>query len=332
MGSAGAAALMESDMRVGILLCLAGAVFQLAAAADPYPSQPITIVDGLPVGAPADIALRRLGHSLEQRLGQRVLVRAQPGASGMVAARSVAQAAPDGYTLLFGVGASLASAPATRRHPPYDPRTAFTPVAEVAREPYVWLVRADLPVRSMAEFVAWARAHPAQINYGSPGIGSVPHLAAEDLQRCAGMTMTHVPFTAAGVYHGVLTGQVDALFDALPGPLPLLRMGKLRALAVTGRHRVPLLPEVPTLLEAGMADVPANAWWALLGPSGLPPDVVFRLNAEVRAALKDPAVVATFDRMGVAPSFSTPAALAGAIAIEYEHWRADARSLQIEID
>lgn len=319
-------------MRFRLWMWIAGAVFQLGAAAEPYPSHAIAIVDGLAVGAPAEIALRRLGKSLEQRLGQRVLVQRQPGASGMIAARNVARAAPDGYTLLFGVGSNVAAAPALRRHPPYDPRTAFTPIVEVAREPYVWLVRADLPVRSMPEFVAWARAHPSRINYASPGIGSVQHLAAEDLQRVAGIRMTHVPFTADGLYQGVLGGQVDAMFDALPGPLPLLRMGALRALAVTGHHRIALLSQVPTLQEQGLPDVQAHVWWALLGPSGLPPDVVFRLNAEVRAALKEPSVAATFEAMGVSPSGSTAATLAAAISLEYEHWRADAHSLRIDVD
>lgn len=319
-------------MRLKMLLCLAVLLVHAVAGAQQYPARPIRVLHGFAPGGPPDVVLRRLATALEQRLGQPVVVQNQPGASGMIAAAAVARALPDGYTLLFGVGANLATAPATRKAPPYDPRTAFTPIVEVARGPYVWLVRGDLPVRTMPEFLAWAKAHPTQVNYASPGIGSVHHLATEDLQRATGLTMTHVPFTTGGMYQGALTGQVDALFESLPGPLPFLKSGQLRALAVTGPQRLPLLPEVPTLAEQGVAGMDANSWWGLVGPRGLPADIVAKLNAAVRTALADPAVASTLQTMGIAPSGGTAEAFAAHIAAEYEHWRDDARALRIQLD
>jgi tripartite-type tricarboxylate transporter receptor subunit TctC len=303
------------------LVALAALLSCACVAAAPYPAKPIHVLHGFQPGGPPDIVLRQLAAKLEQSLGQPVIVENRVGASGTIAAAAVARAVPDGYLLLFGVAANLAVAPATMKAPPYDPVRAFAPIAEVARGPYVWLVRTDAPARDMAEFVAWARARPGQLNYASPGVGSVHHLGTEMLKHSAGVELQHVPYTG-GLYVALLGGQVDAMFDSLPGPLPYLAAGKLRALAVTGPRRLALLPAVPTLGEQGIAGVDMESWWGLVGPAGLDAQVVAKLNGAIRDALADPALIETLGRMGVVASAGSPAALAATIAEESARWRA----------
>jgi len=317
-------------MLARILLVLALAA-PLSGNAQQYPERPVKVLHGFAAGGPPDVVLRRIAQFLQQRWGQPLVVQNQPGASGMIAAEAVAHAPADGYTLLFGVAANLAAGPALRSKPPYDPRSAFTPIAEVARGPYLWLVRSDVPARTMPEFIAWAKSQQGKVNYGSPGIGSVHHLATEMLKRETGTEMTHVPYTTGGLYTGLLGGQTAAMFESMPGPLPHLQSGKLRALAVTGRERLAALPEVPTLVEQGLPDVNANSWWGFVGPKGLPDNVVAKLNADIRAALRDPAVASTLHDMGIMGSSGSPAEFGKYIGQEYEHWKAVADQLKLQL-
>ena len=302
------------------LLVFVALSFGASAFAETYPSRPIKVLHGFSAGGAPDAVLRQVAARLERSLGTPVVVENRPGASGTIAAAAVARAEPDGYTLLFGVAANLAVAPALAKPAPYDPVTAFTPIVEVARGPYVWLVRADAPARSMSEFVAWARSRPGQLNYASPGEGSVHHLATEMLKRAAGLDIVHVP-VSSGMYLPLLGGQVDAMFDSMPAPLPHLASGKLRALGVTGAKRLAALPDVPTFAEQDLPGIDVNSWWGFVGPAGLPRDVVQRLNAEIGKALADPQLAAALAKMAIEPSPSSPEAFGAYLAQEAARWK-----------
>ncbi|MGE0803268.1 MAG: Bug family tripartite tricarboxylate transporter substrate binding protein, partial [Lautropia sp.] len=289
------------------------------APAGAYPG-PVRVLIGFSPGGAPDLAARLVATRLERVLGVSVVVENQAGASGTIAAANAARAEPDGRTLLFGVAANLAVAPATMARPPYDARRAFTPIVEVARGPYVWLVRADVPARTMAEFVSWSRTQSGRLNYASPGVGSVHHFAVEQLQRSTGLRLVHVPYPK-GMYPGILAGDVHAMFDSMPGPLPYLGTGRVRALAITGSRRLAPLPDVPTLAEQGFADIGMSSWWGFVAPAGMPAPLVERLNGAIRAVLADPEVLATFGKWGIEPSPDTPAAFAALIAREVASWR-----------
>jgi tripartite-type tricarboxylate transporter receptor subunit TctC len=301
-----------------LIACLAASV---AASPADYPARPIRILNGFQAGGPPDIVLRRIAAALETRLGQAIVVENRPGATGTIAASAVARAAPDGYTLLFGVAANLAVAPAMMAMPPYDPAEAFSPVIEVARGPYLWLVRSDSPARTLPEFVAWSRQMAGRLNYASPGRGSVHHLATEMFKEAAGLDMVHVPYKG-GLYVALMAGEVQAMFESMPGPLPHLEGQKIRALGVTGPSRLPILPEVPTFREQGVADVDVSSWWGLVGPAGLPRAIVTRLNAEVAAVLAEPGLQQTLKDWGIqATPGTTPADFGSHIRSEAMRWK-----------
>ena len=305
------------------LFAVAGFALAGLAFAQPYPSRPVTIVNGFPPGGVTDTVLRLIAAKLADRLGQSVVIENRAGAAGTIGAAAVARAEPDGHTLLFGVAANLAVAPATMKSAPYDPAKAFTAVIEVARGPYIWMVKPEVPARNMQEFIAWAKQNPGKLNYGSPGQGSVHHLASEMLKQATGMEMTHVPYKGgATTYTAMLGGEIDAMFDGMPVPLPHIKAGKIRALAVTGPKRLQALPDVPTLAEQGVAGLDVHFWWGIVGPAGLSKPVVARLNAEIARALGDPEMRATFAKWDIESSPGTPEAFAAYIAQESARWKA----------
>lgn len=294
-----------------------------SVSAQPYPSRPVTIVNGFPPGGVTDTVLRLLAAKLSDRLGQSVVIDNRAGAAGTIAGTAVARAEPDGHTLLFGVAANLAVAPATMKNAPYDPAKAFAAVSEVARGPYIWMVKPEVPARTMQDFIAWAKKNPGRVNYGSPGQGSVHHLAGEMLKQATGIEMIHVPYKGgATAYTAMLGGEIDAMFDGMPVPLPHIKAGKIRALAVTGPKRLTALPDVPTLAEQGVPGLDVHFWWGIVGPIGLPKPVVARLNAEIARALADPDAKATFAKWDIEPSPGTPEAFGAYIAQEAARWKA----------
>jgi len=331
----GAAAPLAAWTRVAATLATAAALAlgpaeaPAQASAPATSARPVTVLIGFGPGGNPDVAMRHIGKRLSDRLGQPVVVENRPGAAGTIAASAVARAAPDGHTLLFGVAANLAVAPATMARPPYDPVTAFTPIVEVARGPYVLLVRNDLPARSAREFVEWARANPGRANFGSPGQGSAHHLAGEMLWQTLDLKVQHVPFTS-GMLNALIGGQVDVMLDNLPAPMAALRGGRVRALAVTGPSRLAALPDVPTLRELGLPSPEAGFWWGLAGPAGLPAATVARLNREVNAVLAEPETQALFSGWGVATSGGSAEAFARHVAEEAARWSAFAPKLGLK--
>lgn len=309
-------------------LLLAALTAHAGVRAETYPQRALKVLHGFPAGGPPDLALRGVAGALESALQQPVIVQNIPGATGMIAAENVARSVPDGYTLLFGVAANLCTGPAVRTHPPYDPRD-FTAIAQVARGPYVWLVPAAHPASTMQEFVAWVRARPGRANYASPGVGSMHHLATLQLQQQTGMAMMHVPYATGRLYEGILSGQVDGMFESLPSPLPHLKAGKLRALAVSAAARIPILPDVPTLIEQGIA-LQASSWWGFVGPKGMPPAVVTLLNQSINQALQTQHGALT--TMGIEETPASPAQFGEFIAREYTRWRDLARVAGLWID
>jgi tripartite-type tricarboxylate transporter receptor subunit TctC len=316
-----------------LLAGLAILVFSALAQAQSYPAKPVTIVNGFPPGGATDGALRLVAGALASQLGQPVLVENRPGAAGMIAAGAVARAAPDGYTLLFGVAANLAVGPAATKNPAYDPSRAFTPVGEMARGPYVWLVRADHPAADLQQFIAWTRDNPGKAHYASPGQGSQHHLATEMLKQSTGASMTHVPYKGGSALGAALLGgEVQGMFESPGGYLGNIRAGKLRALAVTGARRLPALPEVPTLAEQGLPALDVNSWWGIVGPAGMPAEVVQRLNAELRRALATPELKALLEKLSIEASPGTPEAFAAYIREEYQRWRQFVASSGLGVD
>ena len=254
------------------------------------------------------------------------------GASGTIGAAAVAHAPADGNTLLFGVAANLAVAPATMTPAPYDAVRDFTPVVEVARGAYVLLVRADAPGSSFADFRSWAQARPGSLNYGSPGNGSVHHMAMEMLKASQRLHLVHIPYRSP-LYPPLLAGDIQVIFESLPGPLQLLQAGRVRALGVTGPLRLPRLPGVPTLEELGvpgMQDV--SSWWGFVGPAGMPRATVDKLNADLRRAMADGELVATMQGWGIALSPGTPEEFGKLVADENRRWKEQARKLGIRLD
>ena len=319
--------------RIRSLICAAAAAAATGAAAQGYPSKPVTLVNAFPPGGATDIVARQLAAKLSQRFGQQVVVDNRAGAAGTIGAAAVARAEPDGYTMLFGVAANLAVAPAVLKTLPYDPVKSFAPVVEIARGPYVLTVNPSVPAKDLAEFVAYAKQNPGKLNYGTPGQGSVHHLVNEMLKQATGIDMVHVPYKGgAPMYTAVVAGEVQVLIDGMPGPLAHIRSGKIRALGVTGDKRLAVLPAVQSFAEQGVRGVDAQFWWGIVVPAGTPQPVIARLNAEITQALADPEIRATFENQNIEPSPGTPEAFGAWIAAERVRWAEVVAKAGIKVD
>jgi tripartite-type tricarboxylate transporter receptor subunit TctC len=291
------------------------------AAAQGDERGPLKLVVGFVAGGTPDLVARKIAARLAEQSGRSVVVENRPGGSGTIAAAAVAKAPPDGSTLMFGVAANLAVTPASMRAAPYDPVRDFSPIVEVARGPYVLLVRADAPAHNFAELLAWVRSQPGKLNYASPGAGSVHHVAMELIKAQRAMHVVHIPYRS-GLYQPLLAGDVHMMFETLPAPLPLLDAGKLRVLAVTGSRRLARLPDVPTLAELGVHEVDnIHSWWGFVGPAGMPKPMVDRYNAELRRAMQDPEVQSAMKGWGIELSPGSPEDFGRLIAQENQRWK-----------
>lgn len=272
-------------------LCACGVpTDKIAAAAAPYPQRPVTVVVPASPGGGTDAVARVMADALSRSLGQPFVVQNQPGANGLLGNAWVARAQPDGYQLLFTYGATLMVNPLLYRQPGYDPLRDFEPVAQIGRGGTLLLVSTRLPVRTLGDFVRYARRRPNQLSYCSWGQGSGGHLAMASLLQDARLDLVHVPYkSSAACVNDLLGGQVGAAFADASLALPLVREGRLRALALSAEERLPALPQVPTLNESGYPFT-AYSWMGLLAPAGTPAAIVRQLNAALNQALQQPAV------------------------------------------
>lgn len=290
--------------------CLALAAFALDAHAQPFPSHPLTLVVPYPAGGSADILARTIGQKLSDKLGQTVVVENKGGAGTAIGTRFVAEAPPDGYTLLMGTVSSHAINPAMT-NVGYDPVRDFAVIAPLASIPFVLVANPATPYATLADVVAAARREPGSIGYASAGPGTSNHLAGEMLAGAAHVRLLHVPYRgSAPALADVLANHVPLMFDLQTTSLPNLKLGKLKALAVTGSQRSALLPEVPTVAESGYPGFEVSAWFALFAPAKVPQPVQASLSAALNEILKTPDMVQTLRNMGAEPDPRTPPAFA----------------------
>jgi tripartite-type tricarboxylate transporter receptor subunit TctC len=294
----------------------------LAAAAPPaiaqgYPNRPIKYVVPYPPGGPLDTVARLLGQKVSERIGQPVIVENKPGAGGNIGADAVAKSPADGYTILMGAVATHAINPTLYSKIPYDPIKDFTPITLIGVTPNVLVVSAALPVKDVGEFIAYAKANPGKLNFGSGSSGSAGHLAGELFKSMAGVDMAHIPYKgAAPAMQDLLAGQIQLMFDNMASALPQVKGGKIRALAVTTPRRSIYAPDLPTIAESGLPGFDVSTWFGLFAPANTPKEAVARLHDEFVRALALPDVKEKLANLGIEPVGNKPEEFAAYIKTE----------------
>jgi tripartite-type tricarboxylate transporter receptor subunit TctC len=309
----------------------AGALAPFAAQAqENWPSRPMRFVVPYPPGGPTDILGRVVAQRVGADLGQTIVVDNRGGASGVIGSAEVTRAAPDGATFL--VNASIhVIIPHLNAQMPFDTLADFVPVTNIAMVPLICVVNPALPVRSIAELVAYLKARPGQCSYGSSGIAAAPHLAGELFKQLTGTEMVHVPYRGSGpALQDLLGGNIQVMFDSLPSSAAAVREGRLRALAVTTAARIPGFPELPTVAEAGVPGYEIATWYGIWAPPRTPPAIVARLQQAVAAAVAMPDTRSRLDALGAEPVADTPAHFAAFVGAEYARWGKLVRDAKIE--
>lgn len=303
-----------------------------SARAQAWPSKPLRLVVGYAPGGTTDILARLVAPHLASALGQPVVVENRPGAGGNVGTAAVARAEPDGYALVMGTGGTLTINPAIYAQMPFDPQKDLAPVSLIAAVQNVMVVNAELPVRSVAEFIAYAKQRPGQVFFASSSVGSASHVAGELLNILAGLQMVHVPYRgSAPALADLVAGHgVQVTLDNLPAFIGAIQDGRLRALAVTGANRSPVLPEVPTMQEAGVRDFEVTTVFGLLTTGGTPAEIVARLHRETVAAVRRPEITQRIKDLGAEPVASSPEEFAAVIARDIAKWREVVRRAAIQ--
>ena len=308
----------------GLFGVFLAAVFVIGhASAETYPSRPIKLIVPFLAGSATDVTARLLAQSLGERLHITIIVENRGGAGGNIGTDIVAKANPDGYTLLYSASGPLAINKTLFAKLPYDPETDFEPISLIAKLPNMLVVNpTTIPVSNVQEFIAYVRARPGKINYASIGNGSSQHLAAVQFEQATGTKMIHVPYPGAPpILSALLSGDVPVSFQNIPTVQGLVSKGKLKALAVTTKQRSKLLPDVPTLQEAGLKDFESYAWFGLVAPKGTPPAIVEQLNKAVLASMAEPEFHNRFLTIGAEPSPTSPAEFKALISADVVKWR-----------
>jgi len=310
------------------VLCLG----PVAQAAD-FPAKPIKIVVPYAPGGGADSVARIVAKKASEGLGQAIVIENKGGAGAILGTEQVAKAESDGYTLLLGQSGPISINPAVYKSLPYDPVKDFVPITMTTGYPYVMVVNAELPAKTLKEFVALAKSKPGAMNYGSTGVGAANHLVAELFNSKAGIQMTHVPYRGtAPAVADLVGGQLSVVFADPVSALPHIKSGKLRALAVTSLERSPVAPEVPTVAESGYPDFEALAWHGILAPAKTPPAVIRKLNEELVKALSDPATRELLANQAMQPVGNTPEAFAAFIGKDIATWKAVAAAANVKVE
>src|SRR5215472_5188107 len=314
---------------IAVLVSLASAG---AAAAQSYPAHPIRWLIGFPPGGPTDILVRLMGEWLQSRLGQAVVVENRPGAASNIATEALVNAAPDGYTIGSVTSANAINATVNRRTLAFDFLKSLAPVAGMSQGPSVLVVNPAVPAQTLPELIAYAKANPGKINFGSPGVGSTGHLAGELFKAMAGVDLVHVPYRgAAPAMTDLMAGHVQVVFDSMVSVLPHVQAGRVRALAVTSKARSPLLPDLPTIAET-VPGYEAIIWFGVGVPRGTPGEIVARLNREINAGLASAEMKEKFAKLGTTPMVMTPEEFWGFARGETEKWQQVIERAGIKVD
>ncbi|MCA3379814.1 MAG: tripartite tricarboxylate transporter substrate binding protein [Roseomonas sp.] len=321
-------------MRITRRAALAGALLPFAARAQTpeWPSRPVRFIVPYPPGGPTDIMGRIVAQAVQGPLGQPFVVENRAGANGLIGSEQAARAAPDGSTFLVNASAHVI-VPHLTPNMPIDVLADFAPVTNIAAVPLWLVVNPALPVRSVAEFIAYARANPGRIAYASSSQGGAPHLAGELFKLMTGTDLVHVPYRGSGpAGQDLIAGTVQAMFDSVPASAGAVRDGRLRALGVTTRNRIAPFPDLPTIAEAGVPGYEISTWYGIWAPARTPPNIIARLQQAVAGAARNPETRARFDALGAEPVADSPEDYARFVRAEYDRWGKLVRDAKIKLD
>ena len=286
-----------------------------------YPDKPIKIIIGFPAGGPLDAHIRLLVERLQSALGQTVIVDYKAGAGGTVGAQFVAQSPPDGYTLLLANTGTMVINPAIYTKAPYDTLRDFQPIARTAQQPLALIVNKDVAANTLKEFIAYARANPGKLNYGSAGNGGISHLVPEMLKSETGIFMVHIPFKgSAPAFTDLIAGHVQFMAESVPQAANYAKQGKVKALAVTSAKRNPALPNTPTVLETGVANLEVVGFYGILAPKGTPSDVTIKLSQAFKETLESPDIQKKMIEQGADPAYLNADQFTKFLAVEMPRW------------
>lgn len=316
-----------------VLLALAACALTASAWGQAYPNKPLKMILPFPAGGPTDIVARAMGQGLAEALGHNVVIDNRPGGGGLIGATLAAKAPGDGYTLLLGGITTFGVAPSVHKNLAFDPVKDFLPVTMATRQPILLMMHPSLPVKSVREFIALAKARPGEINYASSGPGGSGHMAGELFRLVTGVNLVHIPYKGAPpALNELIAGQVQVMFGTILASAPHIRSGRVRAIAITGPQRSTALPEVMTFSDAGLPTYDASSWNGVLVPAGTPRAVVDRLNAEIVRILKSPNVLERLAQDGALPAPTTPEEFAAFIKAEIVKWAKVVQAANIRID
>ena len=326
-------AMLISPRTVRTFLLLASSFLLLGGAQAAYPDKPIKIIIGFPAGGPLDAHIRLLVDKLQSTLGQPIIIDFKSGAGGAVGAQFVAQSPADGYTLLLANTGTMVINPAIYTKSPYDTLKDFQPIARTAQQPLALIVNNDVPVQTLKQLIAYAKAHPGKLNYGSAGNGGISHLVPEMLKTETGIFMVHIPFKgSAPAFTDLIAGHVQFMAESVPQAANYAKQGKVRALAVTSAKRNPALPNVPTVLETGVANLEVVGFYGVLAPKGTPPELVNRLSQAFKETLDSPEVQKKMIDQGADPAYMSAEQFTRYLTAEMPRWENAVKQAGAKLD